>query len=260
MSNTKTSFNHTLIKINPLTIVIVILSLFFGRFNYIFIHYVIALFHELCHVITAKILKIKVDCISFLPFGFYAKMDELEKEKPLRQLLVIIMGPLSFFPVVLILKILRLNFLISIYTYNFAFASALMVMLFNLIPLYPLDGARALEIVVAIKFDEYKTRIIRVLISIVSLAFLTYYCFRESQIIVLVFLYISVMYEVIFFRKKYILFLLKRLGEKNDRSLKIVRDFKIFRYRKCKLIKNGSVIEEPEIIRRIMTNFKNETN
>ena len=143
LSNIKTSSKHTLIKINPLTIIIVFLSLIFGRFNYIFIHYIIALFHEICHVLIAKIFKIKVNSISFLPFGFYAKMDELEKEKPMRQLLVIIMGPLSFFPVWLILNILRLNFIISSYTYDFAFTSALTVMLFNLIPLYPLDGARA---------------------------------------------------------------------------------------------------------------------
>ena len=124
MSNIKISSKHTLIKINPLTIIIVFLSLIFGRFNYIFIHYIIALFHEICHVLTAKIFKIKVNSISFLPFGFYAKMDELEKEKPMRQLLVIIMGPLSFFPVWLILNILRLNFIISSYTYDFAFTSA----------------------------------------------------------------------------------------------------------------------------------------
>ena len=260
LSNIKTSSKHTLIKINPLTIIIVFLSLIFGRFNYIFIHYIIALFHEICHVLTAKIFKIKVNSISFLPFGFYAKMDELEKEKPMRQLLVIIMGPLSFFPVWLILNILRFNFILSSYRYDFAFTSALTVMLFILIPLYPLDGARAIEIIVAIKLDEYKTRIIRVIISIISLMFLTYYCLKESQFIVLIFLFISVIYEIIFFRKNYILFLLKRLCEKNTRSLKIVRDYKIYRYRKCKLIKNNTAIEEPEIIRRIITNTKKDTN
>ena len=71
---------------------------------------------------------------------------------------------------------------------------------------------------------------------------------------------VAMIVHYIFFRKNYILFLLKRLCEKNTRSLKIVRDYKIYRYRKCKLIKNNTAIEEPEIIRRIITNTKKDTN
>lgn len=258
--NIKTCSKHTLIKVNPLTLIILILSLYFGRFNYIFIHYCIALFHELCHILTAKIFKVKVSSISFLPFGFYAKIDDLEKVDPFKQLLIIIMGPLSFFVIWLLIYILKFNFIISPYTYNYAFSSALTIMLFNLIPLYPLDGARAFEIFVAFKFDEYNTRVIRVLMSFISLLFLTFYCIKNSQYIVLIFLILSVLYEIVFFKKNYMIFLLKRMYEKNSKTLKIVRDYKIYRYRRCKLIKEDKIVEESGIIKNILAKYNNKNN
>ena len=63
------------------TIITIIISLLIGRFRLLFLQYFIAFIHELFHCIGAIIFKLKINQIHFLPFGFYAEIDDLYNVK-----------------------------------------------------------------------------------------------------------------------------------------------------------------------------------
>lgn len=219
----------------------------------------VAFLHECSHFLTAKLCRVEVESFVFLPFGFYAKMPKLERARPLSQFLVVLMGPLSYFPAVAILTLLYRTGILSAYSYSYGCQAALTILLFNLIPLYPLDGARLLEILIARHFDEYKTRIMRIAITLLAYIGLFIICLRENQLIVLIFLTVSTFTEVLFFRKKYVQFLLYRLFDETKRPLRVVRKARIFRYFNNKLLEEGRLKDEKKVVLRLLNSQKSSS-
>lgn len=225
------------------------MALFVGRFNYIFIHYAVAFLHEFFHLLAAKLTRTEVESFVFLPFGFYAKMSGLERQRPLVQLFVVAMGPLSVIPALIFLNLLHRGGALSVYAYSYGVKAAVTVCLFNLIPLYPLDGARLLEIVAARFCDEYRTRQIRIGLAVMSFIGLTVLCFYERQFLVWAFLTVSTVLEIALFRRKYLQFLLRRLFDETKRPLRIVKKARVFRYRDTRLFDGEKLLDEKETIR-----------
>lgn len=112
------------------------LSLFFalGQFEIFIITFCVAFFHEMGHITSAKIFGFKVKRISIFPFGVNSEIDF--SKSSFKKLLVIYSGP--FVNVVLIFLSLRLNKNIEFVNIN------IYMLLVNLLPVYPLDGGRAL--------------------------------------------------------------------------------------------------------------------
>ena len=100
------------------TILTITLALLLNRHRLLFLQYMIAFIHEIFHCIGAFYYKLNVNSITFLPFGFYADIDNLYNIKWYQELIVILLGPISFFVSYLIIKYLYLNNLISLYLYN----------------------------------------------------------------------------------------------------------------------------------------------
>ncbi len=90
----------------------------------------------------AKIFKWHIDKIYFYPYGGYTKFNE-EINKPLYQELLIMLGG----PLFQIIYYYIISFFISykglelLNTYHYA------ILLFNLLPIYPLDGGKLMHIV-----------------------------------------------------------------------------------------------------------------
>ncbi|MGN1317879.1 MAG: site-2 protease family protein [Lachnospirales bacterium] len=93
-----------------------------------FIVVLLAFLHELSHIILARIYKAKISEIIISPVGFCAVID-LERLSLFRKLLVILIGP-----------IFNIAFGI-IFGNNISIALGI----FNLLPVYPLDGGRFLS-------------------------------------------------------------------------------------------------------------------
>ncbi|HEX3030890.1 MAG TPA: M50 family metallopeptidase [Bacillota bacterium] len=109
--------------------------------------FALVLYHELCHVITARWLGIRVSEIELLPFGGVARMDEMLELKPELEMRVAWAGPLS--------NVLLVFLILGGRTYGWGAAdfwsSALvqylekaniLMLAFNLLPALPLDGGR----------------------------------------------------------------------------------------------------------------------
>ena len=242
--------------INPLTIIFILLAFIFNKFSFLFLHYLVAFIHEFFHFLMAKILKIEVEEITFLPIGFYLKISGLEDYSFIKQFLVLIAGPLSYFFSLLLLRILLNLNIISIYGYEDGIISNNFILIFNLLPIYPLDGSKLIELFLAPFYSEYKLRIIRVILSILTLVIASSYLLSLGEFIVMIFLFITTIVSLIRLKKDYILYLISRLTRRSERKIKINKKKEIYRLKENYFLENNKLLNENEIISQIV--FSNQ--
>lgn len=138
-----------------------------------------ALIHELGHLLAGLLLGMKPEKIELMPFGvsisFKIKVEEYNKKikkgnlLEIKKILVAIAGPLTNFIIILITNSLKIDIfkgLIIIYT-NF------LIMIFNLLPIYPLDGGMVLKGILHINFGIRKSELYTNIISKVMVAIIT---------------------------------------------------------------------------------------
>ena len=112
---------------------------------------IFAIIHELGHLLAGLLMGMKPEKIEIMPFGvsisFKINAKEYNKKikkgniLEIKKIIVALAGPITNFIIILIacnLKINLIKSLLIIYT-NF------LIMMFNLLPIYPLDGGRILK-------------------------------------------------------------------------------------------------------------------
>lgn len=244
--------SYSLFFVDPLTIIYIVLSFIFNRFLYLFIHYLIAFIHEISHVICAKAMDVEVSEVHFLPFGFYADIKGLEQKKIYQQVLIILAGPLSFFISWAILTLFyRLDW-ISIYGYNQGMISNQAVLLFNLLPFYPLDGGRLVDTILACYIDEFKIRIIRLVCNTLTFVYIGYLCLTNNQVIILIFICFSLIYQIAKLKKDYIKAILNRLGKSKPLHERVNIKKEIYRYSNNYYLENKIIYNEDQLIEKII--------
>jgi len=238
--------------VNPFTVIYIAIALILGRFYFLFIHLFVALIHELFHVLPALIFKMKVKEIEMLPFGFYASISDLEEHHPLKQIVVLLLGPLSIFISLIILKSLYVFDVISIYGYNHGVEASISILIFNLLPIYPLDGNRIINAILSLICEESITKIICIFISSICSILMSIYLFKQSQIIITVFLLINGVKYILNSYQNYRNFLLIRAFDNKKRKVKISSKPRIYRHYDNYCFIENRLINEGEIIRILM--------
>ncbi|MGK7395452.1 MAG: site-2 protease family protein [Candidatus Cyclobacteriaceae bacterium M3_2C_046] len=123
--------------------------------------------HEFGHALTARHYGIPTKKITLLPIGGVAGLERMPEE-PRKELLIAVAGPLvnvlialilAFFipfeqyannPERLVQAITPQNFLIALFSIN------VILVLFNIIPAFPMDGGRVLRALLALKMNRIK--------------------------------------------------------------------------------------------------------
>lgn len=122
--------------------------------------FLLILIHELGHFISAIILNWNVDKIYFYPYGGYTKFNE-DINKPLKEELTILLaGPV----VQIIFYYLTINYF-SITDQNILTTYHYSILIFNLLPIYPLDGGKLLNILLSYYLSYKKSYMMTMLIS-----------------------------------------------------------------------------------------------
>ena len=164
--------------------------------------------HELGHIIMGIILRLKPDRLEIMPCGlsisFKANPDDLNfkiKEGnllELKKILVAITGPL----VSLILAILYTYYDPVYITRQDAVYSNILILLFNLIPLYPLDGGRIIKGILQIELGSKEAKILTNKFSNMTMITLTivssigvYYFKNIAIFLICIFLWIITLQE-----------------------------------------------------------------
>ncbi|MGN1301180.1 MAG: M50 family metallopeptidase [Clostridia bacterium] len=125
------------------------------------------LIHEITHAITGIILGLKIKKFAIMPFGFKITFEEnKEKRKmPIKKFIIALAGPLINLILMVFAIILKLHT-------NIIYAN-LIIAVFNLIPIYPLDGGRILKSILSIKLVPKRTNYIINKISNITIIILT---------------------------------------------------------------------------------------
>lgn len=164
-----------------------------------------SIIHEMGHIIMGIIMKMRVDKVELMPLGlsvsFKKDLNYINSENDvleIKKICVAVAGPLvSFLLIVLYtyIKPLYISQLDAIYS-NF------LILIFNLIPLYPLDGGRIVKGILNIKFGERKSRILINRISNITMICITimssiavYYFKNIAIFLVCIFLWIITLQE-----------------------------------------------------------------
>lgn len=124
---------------------------------------IFAIIHELGHLLAGLILKMKPEKIELMPYGlsisFKLNLEDFNKKInsgniiEFKKIFVALAGPLTNLIIILIL----LNFRLTRFSVPVLVYSNILLILFNLLPMYPLDGGRIIKSVLHIIYGKKKS-------------------------------------------------------------------------------------------------------
>ena len=121
-------------KIHPLTYIVCLIFIFLGYFNLYLCFFIVLIVHESGHILFSLIFKWKIKQIIFMPLGLLLKFEDNLNKPLIEEFIISIMG-----------IIFQLVFILFIHNNKIIIVSNI-ILLFNIIPVYPLDGSKILNI------------------------------------------------------------------------------------------------------------------
>lgn len=190
----KKKFN---VYIHPLYYIVAFIFFFTGYFKAFSIYTIIILIHELGHIFAGLILKWPILKVSIYPFGCMTTFNNKLNSSIYEEFLVLIYGPLF--------QILFNMLYPTSYHY--------IILLFNLLPIYPLDGSKFIFLLLNKITSYYNSYIIIYIISFVTIIVTLITHFNLINVLILGYIlydlyrYIrntnSIMYKFYYERYKY---------------------------------------------------------
>lgn len=220
------------IKINSYTYLFILICLLSGYIKNISIIFLICLIHEFGHVFITKICNYEIIKIEILPFGGYTTINQ-KINSNINKNLLIALGGIIFQSILLLFLIIFKN-KFNIITYNLFWQYNIIIMLFNLLPIIPLDGSKIVQLILEKFYSYHKAYYLNLFISIIGLILfiiVNYYYNIDNYFMVIFLIYNTIIY---FTNYKYIVkrFLLERYlydldYNKIDNHTKNIQDLKI---------------------------------
>lgn len=176
---------------------------------------VFAIVHECSHLLAGLILKMKVKNVTLMPVGLSIEFALTEKDYnkkvfksnmiEVKRIIVAIAGPIANLIVIVIMNFINLNNNIT----NTIIYSNFLILIFNLLPIYPLDGGRILKSALSLLVNKrnatiYINRISNVVLFLITFLFsiLIYYLKNIALLFILVYLWYIVLKENKIYRMK----------------------------------------------------------
>lgn len=195
------------IKINIITYLFFLISFLCGYFKNVIYIFLIIFLHELGHVLIIKLFKYKIIEVEFFPFGGITKIDKPINSSLNKELIIALAGVTIQLILYYILIILKPIDYIMINDYN------KLILLFNLLPIIPLDGSIIMHTFLEKYFPYQKAFLLYQIISLTFFLFFLIYNFIftiDNYFICLVLLF---QFLIVLKNKKYLInrFYLERM-------------------------------------------------
>ena len=172
-----------IIKVNFLTLYFLLLLFLCGYLKLGIIVFIIVVFHEMGHILFIKLFKYKIINVTLYPFGGITKVDK-DINTPLNKELLIACGGIIF---QLILFIIIYFVPINVITKELLYKYNMSILLFNMLPIIPLDGSiiinSLLNKIFSYKVSYYLYIIISIIFSIFYLFFNYWYSLNNYLIV-----------------------------------------------------------------------------
>lgn len=213
------------IYIHPLTILLSIVVALTGMYKDFLIIFLIIIIHEFGHLLMALLFKWNIDKISIYPYGGCVKFNE-KINRPLKEeLLILISGPFFQILFFIIITILYKNSILSFRNYLLFKTYHYTLLFFNLLPIYPLDGGKILNVLLEYIFPYKKSNKLIIILSYLVLVFLLISYKNINLIMMSIFLLTEI--TLYLKRQDYLFnkFLLERyLNDYNFKKIKIINN------------------------------------
>lgn len=145
--------NNCLFSIDPKFCLLLAISFLVLPAQWVIGWIVASALHEFSHLLMLRIFKIRVLKIRLCGFGAAIAPDSM---LPIRELLCALAGPVGGFTTALTLRI-----------YPYIALCGMIQSIYNLLPIYPLDGGRALKCLITYLYDGLQAeRIVKVVSSL----------------------------------------------------------------------------------------------
>lgn len=148
----------TVLSLHPLFVIVMLASVVTGRFFELLTLFAIVFVHELGHAGAALAMGFKVRSVQLLPFGGVAVIEDDEgRMNAAREIVIALAGPLQNALMIGLAAIClkagwgNTEFLVYLIQGN------LIIALFNLLPVTPLDGGRVLQALVSLMLPYHST-------------------------------------------------------------------------------------------------------
>lgn len=165
------------------------ISVITGHFKGFIWFSLIIMVHEFGHILMGIICAWRIEKVIVLPFGCLTIFHEDLNRSLNEEFLIVIMGPLFQIGFTFLLYCLGFNFDIIYYS--------LVILIFNLLPIFPLDGSKILNLffnkVFSYKFSHFFSIIVSI-IFIICLVFKSY--FNLIFLFIIFFLFMRVISEI----------------------------------------------------------------
>ena len=182
-----------------------------------------AFIHELGHMFAGIVLNLKPKTLNLMPFGVSITFEDYSYKKMLemKKIVIALAGPITNIIIALVFMFLHINSNIK----EMIIYSNILIALFNLIPLYPLDGGRILKEMLRLNDSKEnadriinKTSNILIIIITAISSILILYLKNIAILLIIIYLWLIVIKE----NKKYKLKkMMYRVLQKNNKCIDI---------------------------------------
>lgn len=139
------------IYFHPLFLISTLIFILIGYFKFLTYFMLLIIVHELGHILVACLFKWNIDKIILLPFGALTKFNETINRPLIEDFLIAISG--------IIFQLLFFLFIKNNINYKYFEHINYFIIVFNILPIYPLDGSKILNVFFNI-ITSYKNSII----------------------------------------------------------------------------------------------------
>lgn len=224
-----------------------------GHFVNLIIFTSLIIIHEIGHIIISKILSYKIDKVIIYPYGGFVKLNTRINTKIENDLLVAISGIIMQSIYFGIIFFLYRNGIVREYIYSLFLLYHKSMLIFNLLPIYPLDGAKIVNLILSKYFSFNTSNYISVVISLIMIVVFLYSDIYENNYSII--LVVGVLMQNIYkFYKDisyiYNRFILERyLFKFNYKDKKVIKNInKMYKNREHLFNDKGKLINEKEYI------------
>ncbi len=170
------------IEFHPLFLITTLIFILIGKFRFMLYFMLLIFIHEMGHILTSLLFKWKIDKVIILPFGGLTKYDIMINTPLIEDFLVAISG--------VSIQIIFFITIKNIINYKYFSFINYFIIIFNLIPIYPLDGSKILNVLLN-KITSFKnSNLLTVIISYIFIIVLSIVLININKIIILVLIFL----------------------------------------------------------------------
>ena len=181
------------LHIHPLLMLFFVISLMTGTFVQLLVLFLIIFIHELGHYLMARYYKWDIEAVVLWVFGGVMKTSDKTNHSIKEDMMVTIFGPIQHLLIFLLLLgcdyigLLPVSIVQTAHNFNW------IILLFNLLPIYPLDGGKLIFYFLSAVIPYKKAHLYTVKFSILScicIVFLQLFVFPFTLTALLLMLFI----------------------------------------------------------------------